>query len=185
MDLLVKRSWDKDLRTAAVTAAGILCFALLTGAGSFIRIPLPFSPAPITLQTFFVLSAGMLLGGGAGSASQFLYLVFGAAGFSVFSCGGAGALYFCGPTGGYLPGFVLAALISGAVARRAHSFAGVLCGCLAGSAIILACGAIWLSFVTGISFRAAAAAGALPFIPGDILKSLAAAAVFCRFKKAQ
>jgi biotin transport system substrate-specific component len=183
MDLLMKHALDKDMRRAAATAAVVTGFALLTFAGAAIRIPLPFTPVPITLQTFFVLCSGAFLGGFAGSASQLLYILFGIAGFSVFTGSGAGALYLCGPTGGYLAGFVLASLVSGLAVSRAKSFAGMFFCFLLGSAIILACGTAWLAFVTGRPFNAALAAGAVPFIPGDSLKSFTAAAIFCRFKK--
>jgi biotin transport system substrate-specific component len=183
MDLVIKRIRENNLRHAVITSAGVVGFALLTCVGAAVRIPLPFSPVPITLQTFFVLLAGAFLGNFAGPVSQLVYLWFGIAGFTVFAGSGSGALYLCGPTGGYLAGFVLAALICGMTVRTTKGFAGLSCGFLLGSAVILVCGTLWLAFVTRLSLPAALAAGALPFVPGDIIKSLVAAAVFSRSRR--
>jgi len=88
-------------------------FALLTVIGAKIRVPLPFTPVPGTLQTIPVLLAGILLGARAGASSQILYLSLGMAGIPVFALAGAGPAYLLGPTGGFLPGFVAAAFVTG------------------------------------------------------------------------
>ncbi len=182
MDLLLHRTNERSLRAAAVCSA-VAGFVLLTSLGALVRIPLPFSPVPITLQTFFVLLSGAFLGACAGPGAQMLYLVLGISGIPVFTFAGSGVLYFCGPTGGYLAGFVLAALICGVTARVARGFAGLCAGFLFASAVILACGTLWLSFVTGVSPWTAAWAGAFPFIPGDMVKSVAAAVIFARARR--
>lgn len=112
-----------------------------------------------------------------------VYLALGAAGFSVFAGTGAGALYLCGPTGGYIAGFVLASLVCGLSLGRVRGFAGTLAVFLLGSAVILVCGSAWLRFVTGIPVSAAIAQGMLPFVPGDMVKSVAAALILQRCRK--
>jgi biotin transport system substrate-specific component len=184
MDLLLTKGTEMSARkTAVVMVAGIAGFSLLTAAAAWVRIPLPFSPVPLTLQTFVVLCSGAFLGGVGGTASQILYLLWGIGGLPVFTGTGAGALYLCGPTGGYLAGFSLAALFAGFLSSKAKNFTQLLACFLAASALVLVCGAAWLSFVTGMSWKTAATAGIVPFIPGDILKSLMAATVFSCYKK--
>ena len=77
---------------------GVLTFVILTSLGAFVRIPLPFSPVPITLQTFFVLLSGALLGSNLGTISQLSYLLLGASGLPVFTGAGSGLFYLLGPT---------------------------------------------------------------------------------------
>ena len=91
----------------------LLMFIILTTLGAFIRIPLPFSPVPITLQTFFVLLSGALLGANLGITAQLSYVCLGLSGLPIFTGTGSGALYLFGPTGGYLAGFVLASFLLG------------------------------------------------------------------------
>ncbi|MCH7819743.1 MAG: biotin transporter BioY, partial [Candidatus Marinimicrobia bacterium] len=83
-------------------------FALLTALGALIRIPLPFTPIPITLQTFFVLLAGAMLGSKRGTLSQMVYVFAGAAGIPIFAGMSSGLALLAGPTGGFLAGFLLA-----------------------------------------------------------------------------
>ena len=93
----------------AAAAAGVIGFALLTALGAAVRIPLPFTPVPITLQTLFVLLAGVTLGPRLGAASMAFYLLLGTAGYHVFAGSErCGLQTIFGPTGGYLLGFLLA-----------------------------------------------------------------------------
>ncbi|MBN2051316.1 MAG: biotin transporter BioY [Spirochaetales bacterium] len=159
----------------------ISAFAALMVLGVFIRIPL--GPVPIVMTNFFVLLAGYLLGPVSGSAAVLLYLFLGAAGLPVFSAGGGAAL-FLGPTGGYLAGYLPAALLTGFLAdknRRNKTWADILIFTL-GALIIYLPGVLWLSHVTGLPFKASLQTGMLPFLPGDILKIAAATAVARRLK---
>jgi biotin transport system substrate-specific component len=97
-------------------ASLIVGASLLVALMAQVSVPLPFSPVPITGQTFAVLLVGAALGAKRGSASLLLYLLEGAAGLPVFAGGGAGPATFLGPTGGYLIGFVAAAWLVGALA---------------------------------------------------------------------
>jgi len=81
-------------------AIGVCFFLPLTALGAFVRVPLPFTPVPITLQTFFVLLSGAFLGRRSGSLTQLLYLVMGVCGAPIFTGAASGWIYLLGPTGG-------------------------------------------------------------------------------------
>jgi len=153
--------------------AGTVAAAVLTALATFVRIPLPFSPVPVTGQTMTVLIAGAVLGPMAGSLSQVLFLALGATGATAFA-GGA----LTGVTGGYLIGFVFAAFIVGAVARRTDSTFAVGAAMVAGSALILTFGAAWLCVGSGMSVSEAVTLGVLPYLPGDAMKVFAALAIW-------
>ena len=96
----------------------IALFAALTAAGTFIAIPLPFSPVPVVLQNLFSVLSGLVLGPVMGSLAVALYLLAGALGAPVFAGATGGFTRFLGPTGGYLVGYLLSALIAGLIAGR-------------------------------------------------------------------
>ena len=155
----------------------VSCFILLTGLGAFVRIPLPFTPVPLTLQTFFVLLSGALLGRKLGFISQAGYLLLGLLGVPLFTGYTAGALYFYGVTAGYIVGFLPAALISASLKKEDHW--GVVFAKLSlADAVILAAGTLWLKLSLGISLGAAALLGFVPFIVGDLLKIFVGAALY-------
>lgn len=148
-------------------------FSLLTAASARVAIPLPFTPVPITGQTFGVLLTGALLGGWRGFGAMLLYLVEGLGGLPVFAGSPPahpGLAPLLGPTGGYLMAFPLAALIVGLLAERGwdRTPPRALAAMAAGSLVIFALGAGWLSRYVGPS--AAVGKGVLPFLPGDALK---------------
>lgn len=164
-----------------------LGFAALTGVAAQIRIPLPFTPVPITMQTFAVLLAGIVLGMRFGGLSQALYVGIGSAGVPWFQGFGAGVGHLAGPTGGYLVGFAIAALAIGYVidrypeSRRFPVLVGVLL--LANGLIIYGFGLswlyLWLTVLSGatVTIPEVLTMGFFPFIPGDVVKLLAAAAI--------
>jgi biotin transport system substrate-specific component len=90
-------------------------FGALTAIGAFIVIPL--QPVPITLQSLFTCLAGILLGSSVGAMSQIVYVLLGIIGLPVFAGGKAGIGVLLGPTGGYLLGFIAAALVIGQIVR--------------------------------------------------------------------
>jgi len=151
----------------------VLAASLFIGLMAHVRLPLPFTPVPITGQTFAVLLVGAALGSRRSAAAVLAYLAEGAAGLPVFS-GGAGLAYLLGPTGGYLLGFVAAAFLTGWLAERGgdRRFATAWVGFLLGEAAIYALGVPWLAHFVG--FPQAVALGLLPFIGGDIVKAVAA-----------
>lgn len=168
---------------AACRVFTAVVFIVLTALGAFVRIPLPFTPVPLTLQTFFVLLSGAFLGKKLGALTQLSYVSLGIAGLPVFTDAGSGLLYLSGPTGGYIVGFVLAALLTGrCVGYAKESFLATLAVfCLADLAL-LACGVIWLKFILGVSSRQALFLGFIPFLAGDLLKALAACVIYLRLK---
>lgn len=167
-----------------------LLFAALTGIGALIRIPT--SPVPVTMQVFFVLLSGMVLGPFWGSMSQVLYLCMGLCGAPFFAAPPyAGPAVLFGPTGGYLWGFVLAAGTAGWVSMKFSSRPrsqtripglGYACAGIAGIAAIYTAGTAWLGVwlsMHGSSVSAAFELGVKPFILIDLLKAAAAASLAC------
>jgi len=160
---------------------GVFVFTICTGLGAFVRIPLPFSPVPITLQTFFVIFSGLILGP-IGAISQLLYIILGASGLPIFTNSGFGFFYLLGPTGGYLFGFVLTAFLIGSLSKRETGNFQLFLNIILASLLILLCGTVWLTFLLKISFNKAFFLGALPFIPGDIIKSVLAYLLYKRIQ---
>lgn len=139
-------------------ALGVLLFAAATVLGSYVRIPVPGSPVPVTLQTLFVLLSGAVLGRRLGAAAQFLAAV------PFFP-------YLTGPTGGYILGFVPAAYLTGLITeKQAASIPRAFAALIAGNAVIYACGAAWLVTIYGLSPASSIATGILPFVAGDAAK---------------
>ena len=155
----------------------VLGASLATALAARLAVPVPWSPVPITGQTFAVLLSGMVLGSSRAFTAQALYLAEGAVGLPVFA-GGASAAALVGPTAGYLLAFPLAAALTGWLAERGwdRSFAGTLAAMLLGSAVVFAGGLAWLApFVAPGQLLTA---GLFPFIPGDIAKATLAALAF-------
>jgi biotin transport system substrate-specific component len=161
-------------RVVAIVA--MAAFAGLTALLAQVRIPLGFTPVPVTGQTFAVLLAGAALGARMGAGSQLMYLGAGAVGFPVFTGGGSGFEYFTGATAGYLVGFVLAAALVGRLAERGQDrrVNTAITAFLAGSAVIYLCGAAGLMITAGMDATTAIAQGVTPFVFGDVLKAVAA-----------
>jgi biotin transport system substrate-specific component len=151
--------------------------SLLTAAAARIALPLPWSPVPLTGQTFAVLLTGAALGARRAVLAQALYLIEGAMGLPFFAGGLGGPLVLAGPTGGFLLAFPLAAAVTGMCAQHGwdRSFGTMLAAMLLGSAVILVSGlAVLPHFVPADRLLAA---GLLPFLPGEVIKAVAAALV--------
>lgn len=140
------------------------------------KIQVPFWPVPMTMQTFVVLVLGVAYGWRLAGATVLLYLAEGALGLPVFA-GGGGLAYMAGPTGGYLAGFLLAAIAVGWLAERgwARSAASTLAAMLIGTAIIFACGVAWLATLLGLP--QAISAGLVPFLLSEAVKIALATAL--------
>lgn len=164
-----------------------VALAALTGIAAQVRVPLPFTPVPVTLQTFAVLLAGIALGSEYGGLSQAIYVTGGVAGVPWFQGGGAGIGHLFGPTGGYLLGFVAAAAAIGYLVDR---FPGVrrlrilvIVLFFVNFIVIYGLGLPWLygwlTLVQGssVSLTQLLTMGLFPFIPGDLVKLVAAALV--------
>ena len=157
----------------------VSAFVIFTALGAFVRIPLPFTPVPITLQTFFVLISGALLGWRMAGVVQLSYIILGVLGLPIFTGAASGVLYLFGPTAGYLIGFIVAVLFIGSSVRFAKNSPLLVFSlfCVA-DFILLLCGTVWLKVIAGLSFDQAVFMGFLPFVPGDLIKAAAATAVF-------
>jgi len=156
----------------------VIAASLVTAAAAQIEIRLPWTPVPITGQTFAVLLSGTVLGARRAFLGQCLYLLEGALGLPFFAGGAAGVAKLLGPTGGYLIAFPFAAAMTGAFAEHALDRTPVrmFLIMIAGSIVIFGLGLGQLSrFVPGNSLLAS---GLLPFVPGDLIKAALAAAVF-------
>lgn len=174
--------YELSLPKKLALAIGI---AGLTGLLAQARIPLPWSPVPVTGQTFAVLIAGILLGRWWGGISLAIYAGLGAAGVPWFSGWTGGVGYLAGPTGGYIIGFILAALFLGHFTDtyvRSRGFPRMLgLMLLANFVLIYVPGllllGLWLKSVGGgpVTFTTLLSMGAIPFIPGDITKAVMAA----------
>ena len=151
--------------------------SLLIGLCAQVKILLPFSPVPITGQTFAVLMIGTLLGAWRGSLAVLAYIIEGAVGLPVFALGG-GFTILIGPTGGYLVGFIPAAYITGLLAQKGwdRRIGTTVLAMVLGNIVIYAFGLFWLCCLTGIN-RAILSVGLYPFVVGDLLKIALAAAV--------
>jgi len=165
-------------------AVGIAC---LTGLLAQIRIVLPWNPVPVTGQTFAVLLAGVLLGKWWGGTSLAIYGGLGAAGVPWFTGWSGGLGYLAGPTGGYIIGFILAALFLGYFTDtfiRSRSFLSMLVLMLFANFVLIYVPGLlqlglWLNLVKGepTAFATLLGMGAVPFIAGDVTKAVVAAAI--------
>ena len=152
-------------------------FAALLAAVAPFKIPLGFTPVPITLQTLIVLLSGAMLGPYYGALSMILYVVVGALGLPVFAGGGSGIGALLGPTGGYLFSYFIAAFAIGKILqiRKSPKYFDYVLAMIAGTIIIYTLGAGWGMVVTGLGIAAIMIGWVLPFIIGDTIKLLIAA----------
>jgi biotin transport system substrate-specific component len=164
-----------------------LGMAVVMGLVAQLRFYLPWSPVPLTGQTFGALFAGIALGTWWGGISMALYAGLGAAGLPWFQNFSGGLAYMAGPTGGYIVGFILAALFLGYFTdkfTRARNFPAML-GLMLFASFVLVYGPgllqlnMWLTFVKGepASFGQLLLLGAVPFLAGDAVKCVAAALI--------
>ncbi len=164
-----ERLSTRDLALAAM-------FAALTAVGALFAIPF-FGPIPFTLQVFFVLLAGLVLGPRLAAMSMLAYIGVGL--FApVYAGGASGVGILIGPTGGYIWGFVLGAVLVGYLAQRLAQPRVVSLACVAAAGLvpIYALGATWLAVsLPALSFQFVLWGGALQFLPMDLFKAVLAA----------
>jgi biotin transport system substrate-specific component len=167
------------LRLALFPRSGLLVDTVLVLAGAGlvalaaqIEIPLSFTPVPISGQTFAVLLVGASLGPLLGAASLLLYFCVGLIGAPVYSGGDSGWEIVKGATGGYLVGFIVAAFLTGWLARRRwdRRFNSAVAAMLSGSVVIYLFGLPWLAHVANLDLKGTLEAGLYPFVVGDLIK---------------
>jgi len=164
-----------DAGRPLVLALQAILFAALTAAGA--QIEIANSPVPFTMQTFFVLLAGALLGPRVGALSMLAYLGAGALGMPVFSSFGFGLARLAGPTGGYLLAFPAAAYIVGSFAGDRPSLARLALSMSAALVVIFACGTIQLRMTLISDWSTAFTSGFMIFSWWDIVKLAGAASI--------
>ncbi|MFN2593511.1 MAG: biotin transporter BioY [Actinomycetota bacterium] len=167
-------------RSSVATDATLVVLGSLVVAGlAQISVHLGFTPVPITGQTLGVLLVGGALGAWRGGAALALYLLEGALGAPFFASGthGVSLLKASSATGGYLWGFVLAAIVTGWLAQRRwdRGFVSALGTFFIGEAIIFTFGVIWLAHAIGVPGQKALELGLYPFVVGDAIKVAIAA----------
>lgn len=159
----------------------IVGFAAATAIGA--RVEIPNYPVPFTLQTFFVLLAGVMLGARNGALSQMVYLAVGVLGLPVFSAGGFGLVKLLGPTGGYLLAFPVVAAVVGLLTERFRSYPGILLSMFAGLLLLFTSGTLHLYAFYVKDFGQAFSAGFLIFSWWDVVKLVAAATIYFEIGK--
>lgn len=165
-------------KTAEMTRMALM--VAMNCVSAYIIIPLPFSLSPIALQTLIVNLTGYVLNAKQAFMTMLVYLLVGLAGVPVFTGGSAGPGKLFGPTGGYIIGFLFTAVFLAYFRGEKYSFKRyALLGCVIGIPLIYVFGVVQLKLITGMGWDKAIITGALPFIPLDIVKCLAAAVIAC------
>jgi biotin transport system substrate-specific component len=173
--VLVDSVWSAEslARDVSLVIGGSLAIA----AAAQLKIVLPFTPVPVSAQTFVVLLIGALFGAKRGVVTIMTYLSLGVLGLPVFSAAPPGPGALVSPTAGYLAGFVLAAWIMGTLSERGWDRKPwtTALAMFISSLVILTCGVLWLGRYVG--WDNVLRTGFLPFIPGDLLKIALATAI--------
>ncbi len=164
---LIGRLWPQTTTSMAYKALLVVAGTLLRAISA--KVQVPFWPVPMTMQTFVVLLIGAVCGARLAGITLTAYLGEGALGLPVFAKG-AGLAYMAGPTGGYLAGFLVAAIVVGWLADRGYgrAVATTLAAFVIGEVIVFACGAGWLA--TYLGAQKAIAAGVTPFLLAEVVK---------------
>jgi biotin transport system substrate-specific component len=185
--LTVRQESPALARTIRVLS--VLFVTALTAAAAQISVPLPFTQVPFTFQPMVVLLGALVLGARRGCAAQVLYLALGIAGLPVFASSPTlppGLFRLLGPTGGYLMAYPFAAFVVGYLGEKRFDrrYLTSVLAMLVGLAIVYAFGATWLGLFarvgtqsSAIGLAAAISTSVLPFVPADIFKLFAAAAI--------
>jgi biotin transport system substrate-specific component len=144
-------------------------FVVLMILSAYVRIPLFFTPVPITMQTFAVYLSMVFLRKKS-VFSQGIYLLLGTVGLPVFSNFGSGIIYLLGPTGGYILGFFIAAIIFSRLLPKEKNFFRNFLFFVSVASFIYAFGIFWLIFLHQFTLSAALTAGLFPFVAGEFFK---------------
>ncbi len=173
------------LTTKDITQIGM--FAALTAIGAFIAIPV--GPVPITLQSFFVLLAGIVLGSKKAVYSQIAYVLLGLSGLPIFSGFSGGFQHMLKPTAGFLLGYIAMAYCVGKIAERENTSGNISLAVIAGTAVLYAVGLPYMYGILNVmlskklNIMQVLNMGMFMFIPGDTLKAVIAVYVGQSLKK--
>jgi len=168
---------DNTLRSTVLVAA----FTALIIVGAIFSFPAPWNPVvPFTMATLFVILSGMMLGPLRALAATGLYLFLGMIGLPVFAGGSGGIQVLAGPTGGFLAGYLLAALFAGLISRAGRYRLGFLiAAAIVATLAIYIPGLPWMHYrLTGVvedwSWASTWSRYTMPFLIGDAIKAIAA-----------
>ena len=167
METKTDRSKTRDMAFTGMMTALICILGPLS-------LPVPVSPVPVSLVQLGIYLSIYILGTRRGTLSVILYVILGAAGLPVFSGFSGGFAKLMGPTGGYILGYVLMAAFAGLVLEKSGgSIPFIFAGFVIANALCYIPGTLWLSFQMGTGFKEALLLGVVPYVPADILKTLA------------
>lgn len=173
----------KYLKTSDLTKIALL--VALLAASSYISIPLPFTPIVITAQSIVINLVGLILTPGQAAITVGTWILLGAVGLPVFSGGAGGLGKLFGPTGGYILGYFLAAIVISVLkGKKNQMFRYCVVTIIPGMPIIYLFGTVYMKVLTGLSWKAAIVSGVVPFIPGDIVKCIVAGMIAVVLNKA-
>ena len=165
--ITVENKNQEMLKNILLILSGTIFLALM----SQLTIPLPFTPVPITGQTFAVMFIGLVYGKKLGSSTLLTYIAAGSAGLPVFA-GFSGGLPFFTPSGGYIIGFFFAALICGYFADKGWTKSPVklISVLIIAHAVLYFFGLLQLNIF--LPNKNIFAIGLYPFIAGDVIKMM-------------
>ncbi len=173
------KRWEARELTVMGLLAALMC------ASAYITIPLPFTEVGITAQTLMVNLIGMLLGPAETAAVLLVWILLGVTGVPVFSGGVGGAARLVGPTGGYIVGFLAAAVLISLFCRKVKGLGKQTAFLIAaGIPVVYFCGMSWTKITTGLPWAVLVVRDALPFVPLDVAKCFAAAALAKALRRA-
>ncbi len=156
------------LNTKEITVCAL--FAAITSILAQISIPIPFTTVPLTMQVFAIALSGVVLGAKKGFISQFIYILMGGIGLPIFAQMTGGLSIIMGPTGGFILGFPLMALIIGYFSKKYNKAVYILIGMILGLVIDYLIGILMFSFITKSTFIQGLMMCVVPFIPVDLIK---------------
>ena len=164
-------------QSAAITISAVFAGSLLLALLAHLSIPVPFSPVPITGQTFGILFLGTMLGSRIGTLSVIMYISEGLMGLPVFAGGTMGFLYLLGPTGGYLLGFIPAVYLVGYLSEQGwiNNFTSAFLTMTIGTSVIFIFGISWLAITAGLG--TALSIGLYSYLPGAAVKIILASGI--------
>ena len=181
---VIFKAKDRIISKSATRALLVTSFIIMTALGAYIRIPLPFTPVPITLQTLFVLLSGAFLGKRFGLFAQASYVGLGVLGVPIFQGYGYGLLHILGPTGGYLVGFMASAFLIGTLLKKKEqSLLFTVLVMTMGTLVIYIFGISWIAISLKTGLLKALTFGFFPFLPGAIFKLLTASLIYWKLRE--
>jgi biotin transport system substrate-specific component len=159
----------KDFSTKDMILAGM--FAALIGVMGYVSVPIPISPVPISGQTLVIMLIGLLLTPKQAFYSVATWILVGVAGAPVFSGGRAGISVLASPSGGYIAGFLVGAVVISVLKGREANLVKMYVSALIGGILVIyACGVPFMAMLLEMDMATALKAGAIPFLIGDIIK---------------